>query len=101
MVRQPEVERAALPLRSTLDPDAPAVRLDDELAEGEAEPRAPHARDVQRLHLLELAEDDVVVLRGNSDPVVRYGEERALAFGARAERDGHGTRRMRQRVLNE
>jgi len=101
MVREPEVERAALAIRSTLDPDAPPVRLDDELAEGEAQPRAPQARDVRRLHLLELAEDDVVVLGRDPDTVVGDGEQSAGTFRARAECDRDGACGMCERVLNQ
>src|SRR5690349_1687822 len=85
LLGEPEVERASLYLPAALDPDAPAVGLDDELAEGESEPGAPHARNVRRLHLLELAEDDVVVLGRDADTVVRHGEQHTVILAARAE----------------
>src|SRR5512133_3873362 len=56
-----DVERAPL-ARAALHPDAAAVRVDDELAEREAEAGAADARDRRVLHALELPEDDVVVL---------------------------------------
>src|SRR6185295_18608925 len=92
---------AALPVAGALNPDAAAVRFDDELAEGEAEPRAPRARHVWILHALELAEDHLVILAGDSRPVVGDGEQDPIAVAPRRQLKRHRGRRVRERVLNE
>src|SRR5258708_4211258 len=95
------MERTADHVLAALHPDPATMRLDDELAEREAEPRAAHARNVRRLYLFELAEDDVMVLRRNAHAVVGDGKERPVVLLSCAERDRHRARRVRQRVLHE
>src|SRR3954466_3900828 len=63
------VKRASLPLLA-LHPNAAAVPVDDELAKGKTEPRAPRARRARHLDLSELPKDQIVVLRRNSGSVV-------------------------------
>src|SRR5687767_9427899 len=98
--RKREVERAPAPFLA-LHPDAPAVGLDDELAERQAEPRAADARDVGCPDLLELPEDQLVVLRRNAWAIVRHGEEHSITIFSHREVQRHGVRGMRQGILDQ
>ena len=92
------MKRAPLTLLA-LHPDTPAVCFDDEPAEREPQPGAPHARNVRRSRLFELPEDDIVVLSGDPGSIVGDGESDTKRFGPRRQRQRDGPRRVHQRVL--
>src|SRR5438552_4101785 len=86
--RHREVQReAAAPVRVALDGDAPSVRLDHVLDEGEADATAAPALRLAPAHPVELLEDPGDLRRGNSHPVVLDGQPHLLADAARAHRD--------------
>src|SRR5438132_5332399 len=78
--RQREHEGAAL-AEFAVDPDVPAVQLDEALRERQPEPR-PLALLLARCSLLELLEDPQLIFRGNPGPVVGDGNAH-LAVDAR------------------
>src|SRR5678815_517300 len=96
------MECASLTLAGALHPDASTVGVDDELAEREAEPRTPRPWHVRTFRSLELSENHLMVLLGNTRSIVRDREQdriRAVAPGIEMQR--HRRRRMGQRILDE
>ena len=77
------------------------MRFDDELAEGQTQSGAANAWNVQRLHLLELPEDDVMILGRDADAVVRDGEQRAVILAPRAEPHRDRAGGVREGILEQ
>src|SRR5690606_37625326 len=61
---------------SALHPDPSTVRLHRQLAEGQTQPR--RGPPPGPLRSSELAEDDVVISRGDTEPIVANGEADAM-----------------------
>src|SRR5690606_29184257 len=69
---QREADSRALPLVWPAEPDPPALRLDDPLANGQAQPRAGGAVPGAVLCLVERLEDPPLLCRGDTRPLVAH-----------------------------
>src|SRR5437868_10202995 len=77
------------------------MSFDDELAEGEPQPRAARTGSAWHFHLAEFAENHLMVLWRNSGAVIADGEKDAVSSPARIQLEMHWMRGVRHRVLNQ
>src|SRR5437879_5100556 len=98
--RQRECERRAV-AELTLDPDAPAVQLDELAREGEAKPGALVLLGVVRPDLPELLEHDLDVFAGDADAGVGHRHFHLAVQALRADLDAPALGRELHRVRQE
>src|SRR5437762_14288636 len=77
------------------------MSFDDELAEGESQPRAARTGSAWHFHLAKFAENHLMVLWRNSGAVIADGEKDAVSSPARIQLEMHWVRGVRHRVLNQ
>src|ERR1043165_5982796 len=93
-------EKARAVADRRLDPDPAAVQLDELARDRQAEARAVMRSRGRRIHLRELAEDQVVMLGRNTDAAVADLDEQALDFFIRSVRRAQPDFAARRREFN-
>src|ERR1041385_1814334 len=72
--RQRKAEGTPFAVAATLGPDAASVRFDEALADRQTQTRAADAARHLGLHSMESVEDFIDLRRGDTKPVVGYGD---------------------------
>src|SRR5205823_4373008 len=96
-----EVEGAPASLACRLGPDAPAVRLDDGAADGEAQSGATDRARTVGVDAVEALEDLPELLRRDAQPLVAHADQDLTALLADVQAHRAAIRRVLQRVVQQ